>query len=262
MPGGVRLQSVGTHTRQPSASTPPAREPADRLGIDVPESLAPVVVVSVATGAQPSDVPAPARDTAWRRVTLSGSGRHGADLKEAFREGLRAGGRCIVVWPSELAEREGTIPRLVRPIFTRRADLVLPAFSGEARRAGLRPLPACYLRPLLCARRAFIPFGPTAISRRALDLIPFEANEDDLAFCLQLLAQANHFGLDVSPLSLSPAQYQHLAATTTARAPGLLAQTRCAVEFLAHRWGLSDSQRFQISQMTYVSRWMVTKHKI
>jgi hypothetical protein len=229
--------------------------------IDVPAAFSPVVAVIVGGHAPARPSPPPSGDRPWRVVHLKPTGRCGADTKRAFHEGLRAGGRSVVIWPGELGPWQTGMHGLLRPILTRHADVVLTGYSPDAAEAGLQSLPGRYLWPLFGSRRSFAVRGPLAITRRALEVVPFEADADDQLFGLQLLSQAQHFGLEVAPCLLSPADYLTLRDLPHSAPPSGLAQIRCGLELRAHRWGLVDSPRFQAPQMTHVSRWMISKDR-
>jgi len=253
------LDSGPGNAAAPSTDTPWVLGTKETPPIDLPDPLAPLVVVTIDTENRDHAAASAERDEAWPAVSVAGSGRCGEDVKRALQEGLRAGGRCIVVWPGQLGHWQAAVPTIVRPILTRRADLVLPGFCGDAGHAGLRPLPTRCAWPLFGLRCGFISYGPLAITRRALDLVPFEANDDGRLFLLQLLAQSQHFGLDAAPLRLPTPQYDTLGKATHSEAPGAFRQMLCAIELLVHRWGLADSPRYQLPQMTYISRWMISK---
>lgn len=253
------MGSEPEHAAVPSTDTPQLPGANEASPIELPQPLTPLVVVTIDTADTSTVAASAGNDDAWPAVSVARSGRCGQDIKRALQEGLRVGGRCIVVWPGELGHWRAAVPAVLRPILTRRADLVLPGFCGDASHAGLRPLPARSVWPLFGLRSGFISYGPLAITRRALDLLPFEANDDGRLFLLQLLAQAQHFGLDTAPLRLSTPQYDALGLASHGDPPGALRQLLCATELLAHRWGLADSPRFQLPQMTYVSRWMISK---
>lgn len=227
--------------------------------IDVPESFSPLVVVVVDDPAASSGSAPPPRDRAWREVHLPPSGQCGADIKRGFHESLRGGARSVAVWPGPLGPWQAGVSGLLRPLFTRHADLVLTGYSPDAANTGLRPLSARWVRRLLGARRRFAAYGPLAITRRALDMVPFEANDDGQLFYLHLLAQARHFGLEVAPCFLPPSHYEVLRKLPGSTPPAPLAQVSCVVELLAHRRGVADSPRFQVPQAAHVSRWMISK---
>lgn len=250
-------------SQQPVQNTQPTGVPqrpaqTGSVSIGVPEAFSPVVAAIVDGQSAVGPLRTPPGDRPWREVHLRPAGRCGADTKLAFHEGLRAGAGSIVVWPGELGPWQASVYGLVRPLFTRRADLVLTGYSQDAAKVGLRPLPDRYLWPASAPRRRFTVCGPLAITRRALDMVPFEANADGQLFYLQLLAQARHFALEVAPCFLSPSQYEVLGALPHSTPPPPLKQVSCGVELLAHRWGLVDSPRFEAPRTKHVSRWMIS----
>jgi hypothetical protein len=242
----------------------PAGDPGGLEGdLEVPSSWSPLVIVVLAhDAAEASAVVAPVWEASWQMVATPATGRRGADLKRAFGEGLRRGGQCLVAWPGELSDWRALVPRLLRPIFAQRAEIVLAEYTPEACENGLRPLPASSARRLFGYPHAFVPQGPLAVTRRALDLIPFEANADGPLFEHQLLAQARHFGVEVAPVTLPPEAYRTMADRRGGRgSAGGLGEILCDLERIAHRWGLVESPRFHAPQATSLSRWVITNDK-
>jgi hypothetical protein len=261
--GGDTLQAVKTTAGSDSQSGNAADEQTDAAPLPVllPAAFAPLVTVVVDERDTPGRPRPPAGHQSWRELHLQSSGHCGRDIKRAFHEGLRTGGRTVVFWPAELGEWRDGVAGLLRPILTRRADVVLPGFGADAARAGLQAVPGRPAGMLLRLSSRFITCGPVAITRRALDALPFEANDDGPLFSLQLLAQALHFALETAPCILPATCYQALQKLPASRAPAPFAQLRCSLEFLAHRWGLTDSPRFDIPQMPYISRRMISRDR-
>ncbi len=194
----------------------------------------------------------------WRTIAMPSSGRHGADLKAAFREGLRAGAECLVISPHG-AGAATVLPGLLQPIIAQRAEIVLPVSEAAVGREPLPVLPRWPATNLFSFVQPFVHRGPFAISRRALEVIPYEANSDDDIFALQLLGQARYFALEVAPAALPDDACCALRDPAARTYPSLTAQLLCGLEFLLHRWGLIDSPRLQEPQPAALGRCMITR---
>ena len=217
-----------------------------------------LIVVPLVSGQQADVTPELALWSDWQVTGIGSSGRHGADLKTAFREGLRAGAECLIVWPHRVDDASA-LPSLVRPIFAERAEIVLPVCEIAAGREPVRTLPRWPAAGLFGPARPFVHHGPLAISRHALEVIPYEANSDGELFTLQLLGQARHFALAVAPATLPGDLCRALQRQSPCSCPGLAAQLVCGFEFLFHRWGLVESARLQETQSAAPGRWMITQ---
>jgi hypothetical protein len=221
----------------------------------VPASWRPVSVVRLRAGPEPRPAPeSAAPGSPWMVDVVKATGERGRDLKCALGEGLRLGGECVLVWPEQSGDWVIGAPTLLRPIFTQRAELVVTLASPCSRPAlGARPF--AWLHSWSRNGSARLLAGPLAASRRALDLIPFEANADSPLFEYQLLAQAWHFGIEVA--TVAPPE-ELLAASGEQRAGpkvSVAAASWCWAEGALHRCGLIDSPRFHVPLHPALDRW-------
>lgn len=217
-----------------------------------------VLVVVLLPSGQPVDgAREPAPRSGWRVTDIASSGRHGADLKAAFQEGLRAGADCLVVGPHGV-DGVSALSGLVQPILAERAEIVLPVCDAPVGREPIRTFPRWPAARLFGSRRPFVHHGPLAISRHALEVVPYEANSDGELFTLQLLGQARYFALAVAPAALPGDVCRALEYASARSCPSVAAQLVCGFEFLFHRWGLIESPRLQDTQPA-PGRWMITR---
>jgi glycosyltransferase involved in cell wall biosynthesis len=180
---------------------------------------------------------------------------YGGNQKTCYLEALQRGADAVVMLHPDGQYEPELIPRLVRPILAREADLVLGsrlAEPGAAREGGMprykyvanRLLTAVENR-VLGTDLSEMHSGYRAYSRRLLLEVPFLRNAIDFSFDSELLMQTVHFGLRIQEV---PARSYYFADSSSigpsAATVYALKTLWAAARLTLHRTGVVRSRRF------------------
>ena len=181
---------------------------------------------------------------------------YGANQKTCYLEALQRGADAVVMLHPDGQYEPSLIPRMVEPILTDRADLVLGsrfAESGMALRNGMPRWKYAANRALTTVENRVLGTnlseahtGYRAYSRRLLLTVPFLRNSLDFAFDSELIMQAAHFNLRILEV---PATCKYFAGASSVRfGAGTVYGLKTlwtAARLMLHRSGLLASRKFK-----------------
>jgi glycosyltransferase involved in cell wall biosynthesis len=181
---------------------------------------------------------------------------YGANQKTCYLEALQRGADAVVMLHPDGQYDPGLIPRMVEPILTDRADLVLGSrFSepGMALRNGMPRWKYLANRVLTTAENAAMGThlteahtGYRAYSRKLLLTIPFLRNSLDFAFDSELIMEAAYFNLRIEEV---PAACRYFAdASSVGCSAGAVYGLKTlwsALRLVLHRTGKVPSRKFK-----------------
>jgi len=179
---------------------------------------------------------------------------YGGNQKTCYAEALRRGADVIVMLHPDYQYSPRLLPAMAAMIASGHFDVVLGSrVLGEGAIAGGMPIwKYAANRVLTAVENALLRYklseyhtGYRAFSRRVLETLPLEENDDDFVFDNQILAQAIWFGFHIGEISC-PARYFAEASSIGFRRSvryglGVLGT---ALEYRAARLGLRRSRRF------------------
>jgi len=179
---------------------------------------------------------------------------YGGNQKTCYAEALRRGADVIVMLHPDYQYSPRLLPALAAMIASGHFDVALGSrVLGEGALAGGMPIwKYAANRVLTAVENALLRYklseyhtGYRAFSRRVLETLPLEENDDDFVFDNQILAQAIWFGFHIGEISC-PARYFAEASSIGFRRSvkyglGVLGT---ALEYRAARLGLRRSPRF------------------
>jgi glycosyltransferase involved in cell wall biosynthesis len=181
---------------------------------------------------------------------------YGANQKTCYLEALQRNADAVVMLHPDGQYEPELIGRLVDPILTGRADLVLGsrlAVPGMARANGMplwkyvvnRALTALENR-VMGTHLSEAHTGYRAYSRRLLLTVPFLRNSADFAFDSELLMQAAHFGMRIEEV---PARGRYFAeASSVGLGSGIVYGVKTvwiAVRLALHRARILPARKFK-----------------
>jgi glycosyltransferase involved in cell wall biosynthesis len=168
-----------------------------------------------------------ARQLPMRLIPLPHNVGYGGNQKVCYLEALRLGADAIVMLHPDGQYDPILLPRLVEPIISGEADLVLGSrmLDPGGARAGGMPLyrfvanKALTWLENLALNRSFseLHTGYRAYSRSFLETIPFMRNSDNFVFDSQVIAQAVAFDQQVAEVPIHT-RYHPEASSTSMRA--------------------------------------------
>jgi glycosyltransferase involved in cell wall biosynthesis len=181
---------------------------------------------------------------------------YGGNQKTCYLEALQRGADVIVMLHPDGQYEPTLIPRMVEPILTGQADLVLGsrfAEPGAALRGGMprykyvanRALTAIENR-VLGTELSELHTGYRAYSRELLMHIPFLRNALDFSFDSEVLMQAAHFGYRIAEVPAATIYFDD--ASSIGLRPSTvygLKTLGAAARLVLHRRGVLRSRRFQ-----------------
>ena len=180
---------------------------------------------------------------------------YGANQKTCYLEALQRGADAVVMLHPDGQYEPSLIPRMVEPILTDRADLVLGsrfAEPGMALRNGMPRWKYIANRGLTTVENAVMGTNLTeahtgyrAYSRKLLLTVPFLRNSLDFAFDSELIMQAAHFDLRILEVP-ARCRYCSDASSVRFRAGSIygLKTLWAAARLAMHRSGVVRSRKF------------------
>jgi glycosyltransferase involved in cell wall biosynthesis len=181
---------------------------------------------------------------------------YGGNQKTCYLEALQRNADAVVMLHPDGQYEPELIGRLVEPILTDRADLVLGsrlALPGMARENGMplwkyvvnRALTAFENR-VMGTHLSEAHTGYRAYSRRLLLTVPFLRNSADFAFDSELLMQAAHFGMRIEEVP-ARGRYFDDASSVGLRAGTVygLKTVWIAVRLVLHRARILPARKFK-----------------
>jgi glycosyltransferase involved in cell wall biosynthesis len=180
---------------------------------------------------------------------------YGGNQKTCYLQALQLEADAVVMLHPDGQYEPTLIPKLVEPILSGRADLVLGsrlAEKGGWRKGGMplhkylanRGLTAIENR-VLRTRFSELHTGYRAYSKNLLEGVPFLRNSLDFSFDSELLFQAVHFGYRVIEIP-TPTKYFDDASSIELRAASVYAVKTLwtALRLVLHRHGILRSAKF------------------
>ena len=180
---------------------------------------------------------------------------YGGNQKTCYMEALRLGADVVVMLHPDGQYDPTLIPDVVRPILTGEADLVLGSrflTPGGAREGGM-PLYKFVSNRFLTTvenfvlgrRFAELHTGYRAYSRHFLESVPFLRNSNDFVFDSEIIAQAVHFGFDVTEVPVATKYFPEASSASLRQSLVYGLKTLGTMARLAaHRTGLVRSRMF------------------
>ena len=179
---------------------------------------------------------------------------YGGNQKTCYMEALRRGADVIVMLHPDYQYSPRLLPAMAAMIASGHFDVALGSrVLGEGALAGGMPIwKYAANRVLTAVENVLLRYklseyhtGYRAFSRRVLETLPLEENDDDFVFDNQILAQAIWFGFHIGEISC-PARYFAEASSigfhrSVKYGLGVLGT---ALEYRAARLGLRKSPRF------------------
>jgi glycosyltransferase involved in cell wall biosynthesis len=180
---------------------------------------------------------------------------YGGNQKTCYLEALQRGANVVVMLHPDGQYEPSLIPRMVEPILSGEADMVLGsrlAVAGEWKRSGMPRYKFLANRGLTIAENAILGTdfselhtGYRAFSRRLLLTVPFLRNSIDFVFDSEMIMQAVHFGFHIVEV---PARTRyHPDASSASAGQSIVYGVKtlgAAARFVLHRRGLVRSRKF------------------
>ena len=166
--------------------------------------------------ASPDDTVAVARRLGIHTVVHPKNRGYGGNQKTCYTEALARGADIVVMLHPDYQYTPRLLPALVWPIASGLYDVVLGSrILGGGARAGGMPLYKYLGNRFLTAVENLLigqklseyHTGYRAFSRRVLETLPLEENDDGFVFDNQMLAQATEFGFSIAEVTC-PTRYE------------------------------------------------------
>jgi glycosyltransferase involved in cell wall biosynthesis len=181
---------------------------------------------------------------------------YGANQKTCYLEALQRGADAVVMLHPDGQYDPGLIPRMLEPILSDRADLVLGsrfAEPGMALRNGMPRWKYLANRGLTVAENTAMGTrlteahtGYRAYSRKLLLTVPFLRNSLDFAFDSELIMQAAHFNLRIEEV---PAACKYFPdASSVGFGAGIVYGLKtlwATIRLSLHKAGIVTSKKFK-----------------
>jgi glycosyltransferase involved in cell wall biosynthesis len=181
---------------------------------------------------------------------------YGANQKTCYMEALQRGADAVVMLHPDGQYEPALIPRMIEPILSGRADLVLGsrlAEPGMALRNGMPRWKYTANRFLTIIENKVLGTelteahtGYRAYSRKLLLTVPFLRNSLDFAFDSELIMQAAYFGMRIEEVP-ADGRYFEDASSVRFRA-GVVYGVKtlwAAARLIMHRAGIAHSRKFK-----------------
>jgi glycosyltransferase involved in cell wall biosynthesis len=181
---------------------------------------------------------------------------YGGNQKTCYLEALQRGADAVVMLHPDGQYEPTLVPKLVEPILSGKADLVLGSRLAEPGAALAGGMP----RYKYLANRALTTIenrvlgtdlsemhtGYRAYSRRLLLTVPFLRNSLDFSFDSEMLIQAAHFGFRIHEVPARSLYFDDASSVGfgTASVYGVKTLLAC-LRLELHRRGLARSRKFQ-----------------
>lgn len=197
-----------------------------------------------------------ARNLPLRLVWHPHNAGYGANQKTCYLEALQRGANAVVMLHPDGQYEPSLIPRMVEPILTGRADLVLGSRFAEPGMALANGMPRWkYVanrfltiteNRMMGTKLSEAHTGYRAYSRRLLLTVPFLRNSLDFTFDSEMLMQAAHFNMRIEEV---PATCRYFAdASSVGFRSGAVYGLKTlwvGARLALHRWGMLPSRKFK-----------------
>ena len=200
------------------------------------------------------DTVAVARELGLHVVVHAKNRGYGGNQKTCYAEALKRGADIVVMLHPDYQYSPRLLPAMAGMIASGHFDVALGSrVLGEGALAGGMPLwKYAANRVLTAVENLLLRYklseyhtGYRAFSRRVLETLPLEENDDDFVFDNQILAQAIWFGFHIGEISCPARYFPEASSIDFSRSVrygfGVLAT---ALEFRAARMRLTRSPRF------------------
>jgi glycosyltransferase involved in cell wall biosynthesis len=180
---------------------------------------------------------------------------YGGNQKTCYLEALQRGADVVVMLHPDGQHEPSLIPKLIEPILSGQADLVLGSRFAEpgAALAGGMPMYKFVANRILTTMENLVlgthlselHTGYRAYSRKLLLTIPFLRNALDFSFDSEMLLRVSHFGFRIAEVP-ARSRYFDDASPTSARAAtvyGVKTLLACGC-LLLHKTGVVRSRKF------------------
>jgi glycosyltransferase involved in cell wall biosynthesis len=180
---------------------------------------------------------------------------YGGNQKTCYLEALQRGADVVVMLHPDGQYEPSLIPKLIEPILSGQADLVLGSRFAEpgAALAGGMPMYKFVANRILTTMENVVlgthlselHTGYRAYSRKLLLTVPFLRNALDFSFDSEMLLQVSHFGFRIAEVP-ARSRYFDDASSTSARAAtvyGVKTLLACG-RLLLHKTGVVRSRKF------------------
>jgi glycosyltransferase involved in cell wall biosynthesis len=180
---------------------------------------------------------------------------YGGNQKTCYLEALQRGADVVVMLHPDGQYEPSLIPRMVQPILSGEADMVLGSRLAEpgAWRTGGMPLykfisnrALTEIENRILGRRfTELHTGYRAFSRELLLTVPFLRNSIDFTFDSEIIMQAVHFGFRIAEVPARTRYFPEASSASFGQSVvyGLKTLATCA-RLLVHRSGLLRSRKF------------------
>jgi glycosyltransferase involved in cell wall biosynthesis len=181
---------------------------------------------------------------------------YGANQKTCYLEALQRGADVVVMLHPDGQYEPALIPRMIEPILSGGADLVLGsrlAEPGMALRNGMPRWKYLANRGLTITENRIMGThlteahtGYRAYSRKLLLTVPFLRNSIDFAFDSELIMQAAHFGLRIEEVPAAGRYFKDMSSVGFRT--GVVYGTKtlwAGVRLMMHRSGIISSRKFK-----------------
>lgn len=173
---------------------------------------------------------------------------YGGNQKTCYREALRRGADIVVMLHPDYQYTPRLIPALAHCVASGLYDIALGSriLGGNALKGGMprykyvaNRLLTAVENLLLTQKLSEYHSGYRAFSRRVLETLPLEENEDDFVFDNQMLVQALHFGFTIAEVTCPTSYFPDASSINFSRSVkygfGVL---RAGMDHLLTRLGL------------------------
>jgi glycosyltransferase involved in cell wall biosynthesis len=195
-----------------------------------------------------------ARSLGIKTIVHSKNLGYGGNQKTCYREALRLGADIVVMVHPDYQYTPKLIMAMASMIAEGLFDCVLGSrILGVGALKGGMPLYKYIANRLLTAIQNFLltyklseyHTGYRAFSRKLLETIPLEGNDDDFVFDNQMLSQTIYAGFDIGEVTC-PTRYMEDSSSIGFKKAVLygIGVIKTSLEFRLHRWGLSKRRLF------------------
>ncbi|HWA70789.1 MAG TPA: glycosyltransferase family 2 protein [Polyangiaceae bacterium] len=222
-----------------------AGQTLERTVADIPDLVDEIIVVD---DHSKDDTVAVATKLGLHTVVHEQNRGYGGNQKTCYREALRRGADIVVMVHPDYQYTPRLIPALAHCVASGLYDVALGSriLGGRALAGGMprykyvanRMLTALE-NLLLSEKLSEYHTGYRAFSRRVLETLPLEENDDDFVFDNQMLVQAVHFGFGIAEVTCPTRYFEEASSINFKRSVqygfGVL---RAALDFRLTRLGL------------------------